>query len=51
MIITAGRQGEQLCWPEPRPRFSARTGHAMTSTLRQAAADYLQIRRSLGYQL
>ena len=26
MIITARRQGEQLCWPEPRTRFSARTG-------------------------
>ena len=26
MIITAGRQGEQLCWSELRTRFSARTG-------------------------
>lgn len=26
MIITAGRQEEQLCWPEPWTRFSARTG-------------------------
>jgi hypothetical protein len=25
VIITAGRQGEQLCWPEPWTRFSART--------------------------
>ena len=26
MIITAGRQGEQLCWSELWTRFSARTG-------------------------
>ena len=25
MIITAGRPGEQPCWPEPRTRFPART--------------------------
>src|SRR5258708_36323179 len=25
MMITAGRQEEQLCWPEPWTRFSART--------------------------
>jgi len=25
VIITARRQGEQLCWPEPWTRFSART--------------------------
>jgi len=27
VIITAGRQGEQLCWPEPWTRFSARIIH------------------------
>lgn len=26
MIITAGRQAEQLCWSELWTRFSARTG-------------------------
>jgi hypothetical protein len=25
MIITAGQQGQQLCWPELWTRFSART--------------------------
>jgi Tetratricopeptide repeat len=27
VIITAERRGEQLCWPEPWTRFSARTAN------------------------
>ena len=40
MIITAGRQGEQLCWSELWTRFSARTGadgESASSRARQLA--------------
>jgi transposase len=32
VIITAGRLGEQLCWSEPRTRFSVRTPHKGSHT-------------------
>ena len=38
MIITAGRQGEQLCWSEPWTRFSARTGLFSSSVLPSAVS-------------
>ena len=38
MIITAGRQGEQLCWLEPWTRFSARTRSAALAAIAQVHA-------------
>jgi hypothetical protein len=43
MNITAGRQEEQLCWPEPWTRFSARTGD-LTAQDRDLMPQYHDLR-------
>ena len=38
MIITTGRRAEQLCWSQPRTRFSGCTGSARVRSAKPPAA-------------
>jgi len=46
VIITAGWRAEQLCWSQPRTRFSARTGSARARSGRTPAAHTAAPRRA-----